>query len=58
MLNPQYALDFLFRAQNTSKSIASLHLTHSPERCYASFVKCLIFSHFELSLRFLMPNTG
>jgi hypothetical protein len=29
-LNPKYALDFLLRAQNASKSNASLHLTHSP----------------------------
>ena len=57
-LNPQYALDFLFRAQNASKSIALLHLTHSPERCYGSFVKCLIFLHFELPLRILMHNMG
>ena len=29
-INPEYALEFLFRDQNVSKSIASLNLTHSP----------------------------
>jgi hypothetical protein len=28
--NPEYPLEFLFRDQNASKSIALLYLTHSP----------------------------
>ncbi len=46
-LNPKYALDFLQRFKTIAKSIASLHLTHSPELCYASFAKCLIYFDFS-----------
>lgn len=66
VLNPENALDNLLRNEILSSHhalvclelVERLHFSHSPERCSASVVKCLVILGFHPSLRFSNALSG